>query len=113
VEGRIQCLTNGRERRRFIYKSDCVAALIELFDGPQMTADIAGGEWLTIQHVAEEVAQQLGADVVLGHSGGDELIVDPENLPPRWRPAVSLSDGISLVIADAQRFLKQEQMAAA
>lgn len=108
AKGQVECLTNGKERRRFLYKSDCVAGLIELFDGPQETADIAGMEWVTIGQVAEEIARQLGVEAVFGHLEGDELIVDPENLLPHWQPAVSLSDGISLVIADAQAFLKQE-----
>src|SRR2546421_443715 len=48
TEARVVCRTSGVERRRFIYRTDCVAALIQLFDGPQQTAEIAGTEWLTI-----------------------------------------------------------------
>ena len=107
--GTIRLMTNGRERRRFIYKSDCVAALVRIFDGQLDYADIAGGEWLTIRQVAEEVSSQLGAIVEMGTSDGEELIVDPMNPPPDWTPAVSFADGVAKVIADARRFLNKEE----
>ena len=50
--GRVTCLTNGLERRRFIYKSDCVDALIKLFEGSKQSA--TGPEWVTIRQVGEE-----------------------------------------------------------
>lgn len=112
VDGRIKCMTNGGERRRFIYKSECVAALIELFEGPQRTADIAGSEWLTIRQVALEVGDLLNVEVELGAADGEELIVDPENFLPDWRPILSLNQGISRVISDARLFLARELVAA-
>jgi nucleoside-diphosphate-sugar epimerase len=33
TRGRVACMTDGLERRRFIYKTDCVHALIKLFGG--------------------------------------------------------------------------------
>src|SRR6266567_2597271 len=66
TERRINCLTTGLERRRFIYKSDSVAALIQLFEGPEQTAEIAGSEWITIRQVAEEIARQLGVESGFG-----------------------------------------------
>ena len=109
--GTIELLTKGNERRRFIYKSDCVEALIRLFDGDFKTADISGSEWLTIRQVAEEVAGQLNAEVRTGEAGGEELIVDPVNLLPGWRPLVSFTEGVSKVIADARSFIGEEQTA--
>ena len=107
TKGRIECLTDGRERRRFLYKSDCAGALIQFFDSPRTTADIAGPEWLTIKQVAEEAARQLDVDAVPGEVPGKELIVDPQNPLPGWRPAVSLSEGIAEVIADARTWLRK------
>lgn len=109
VEGRVKTMTTGQERRRFIYKSDCVVALIKLFDGPWVTSDIAGEEWVPIHRLAEEVARQLEIEVELGRLEGEELIVDPENLLPDWRPAVTLSEGIARVIEEAREFLEREQ----
>jgi nucleoside-diphosphate-sugar epimerase len=103
--GHIKCLTNGTERRRFIYKSDCASALVQLFDSDMETADISGPNWLSIKEVAEVIAAQLNVEVLFGESKGSEIIVDPVNLLPDWTPATSFSDGISKVIDDAREYL--------
>jgi nucleoside-diphosphate-sugar epimerase len=103
--GHIKCLTNGAEKRRFIYKTDCADALVQLFDSDLETADISGPEWLSIQEVAGVIAAQLNVEVEFGESKGSEIIVDPVNLLPDWAPATSFSDGISKVIDDAREYL--------
>lgn len=108
TEGRIKTMTNGRERRRFIYKSDCVDALVRFFDGSKTTVDIAGEEWFTIGQVAEEIAKQLNVEVAFGQKEGEEVMIDPIDTLPEWRQSVSLTEGIAMVIADARKFLKQE-----
>lgn len=109
VEGRVKCLTNGLEKRRFIYKSDCVEAIIRLFDSNLATADISGDRWVSIREVAEEVARQLNVETEFSDARGAEIIVDPQNLLPDWRPKVSLSEGIATVINDARAFLKSRE----
>jgi nucleoside-diphosphate-sugar epimerase len=108
LKGQVRCLTRGEERRRFLYKTDCVAALIRLFDGPLQTAEIAGGEWLTIRQVAEEVARQLNTDAAFGSLQGSEAPIEPQQLLPDWAPEVSLSQGLSRVIEDAREFLARK-----
>ena len=104
--GRVECLTDGAERRRFVYKDDCAAALIALGDSTAETADIAGPEWLTIKEVAEEIAQQLNVETRFGTARGAEEIIDPTNLLPDWRPSISLSEGIARVIAEARTYIQ-------
>jgi nucleoside-diphosphate-sugar epimerase len=106
--GRVACLTDGSERRRFVYKTDCVAALVALFDGDAQEADIAGPAWLTIREVAEEIARQLRAETAFGTARGVEVIVEPERLLPAWQPVVNFSDGIARVIEDARAHLRAE-----
>ncbi|HEX8070924.1 MAG TPA: NAD(P)-dependent oxidoreductase [Pyrinomonadaceae bacterium] len=108
TRGRVACLTDGRERRRFVYKTDCAAALVALFDGDAQEADIAGPEWLTIRQVAEEIARQLNVEAEFGTARGGEAIVEPERLLPGWQPAVPFSAGISRVIADGRAYLRAE-----
>ncbi|MGB9182150.1 MAG: NAD(P)-dependent oxidoreductase [Pyrinomonadaceae bacterium] len=103
--GRVRCMTTGEEKRRFLYKTDCVAAIIKLFDGPLQTAEIAGAEWVSIRGVAEEVARQLNVEVELGRAQGSEVPVDPKELLPDWEPKVSLREGLSQVIAEARTYL--------
>jgi nucleoside-diphosphate-sugar epimerase len=109
LKGRVRCMTSGAEKRLFLYKTDCVAALLSLFDGPLQTAEIAGPKWLTIREVAEEIAQQLNVDVELGDTAGSEVPIDPTELLPNWQPRVSLAEGITRVISDAKDFLSREQ----
>jgi len=106
--GRVKCMTNGQERRLFLYKSDCVAALLTLFDSSLQTAEIAGPQWLKISEVADEVARQLGVAVELGAIKGSEVPIDPTELLPGWSPAVSLTEGIAKVIADARAYLEND-----
>jgi nucleoside-diphosphate-sugar epimerase len=112
LRGRVTCMTSGEEKRLFLYKTDAVAALLELFDGPLQTAEIAGPQWLTIREVAEEVARQLNVTVALGQVKGSEVPIDPTELLPGWRPRVSFTEGIAAVIADAREYLQKDQSAA-
>jgi nucleoside-diphosphate-sugar epimerase len=111
--GQVRCMTDGLEQRRFLYKSDCVDALIQLFDGPGQSAEIAAGQWITIRDVAEEVARQLNVGTQFGDLKGSECLVDPQELLPGWSPQVTLADGIAKVIAEARAYLQQETCVAA
>ncbi len=111
LSGRVKCMTDGAEKRLFLYKSDCVAALLALFDSSLQTAEIAGPEWLTIREVAGEVARQLGVDIELGKTRGSEVPIDPTELLPNWLPQVSFSDGIARVITDARAYVNKHESA--
>jgi nucleoside-diphosphate-sugar epimerase len=112
LRGQVRCMTNGEEKRLFLYKSDCVAALLALFDSPLQTAEIAGPGWLRIREVAKEIARQLNVDVELGQARGSEVPIDPTELLPDWQPQVSLAEGIALVISDAREYLSEHENAA-
>jgi nucleoside-diphosphate-sugar epimerase len=109
TEGKVRLMTDGKERRRFIYKSDCVDALIRLFDSPKMTADIAGSEWITIRQLAEEIARQLDVGVEYGLREGEEIMIYPIDILPGWRQSILLNEGVARVIADARMFFETEQ----
>lgn len=112
LQGRVKCMTDGEEKRLFLYKSDCVAALIELMDSSLQTAEVAGSNWLRIREVAEEIARQLNVDIELGHAKGSEVPIDPVELLPNWQPQVSLSEGLAKVISEARRYLGRNEVAA-
>ncbi|MDT7542556.1 MAG: hypothetical protein QOE33_2460 [Acidobacteriota bacterium] len=110
TEHRISCMTSGEEHRRFNYKTDCAAALIQLFDGPQHEGDIAGPKWLSIREVAEEIGRQLDVtDLNFGTRKGTEIIVDPTIPVEGWKPELTFSDGIAKVIADARLYLSERR----
>jgi nucleoside-diphosphate-sugar epimerase len=110
LRGCVKCMTTGEEKRRFLYKTDCVAAIIDLFDGPLNTAEIAGAQWVTIRAVAEEIARQLNVELEFGQVRGSEAPIDPNELLPGWAPKVSLRAGLAQVISEARIYL--ETMAA-
>jgi nucleoside-diphosphate-sugar epimerase len=107
LRGRVRCMTTGEEKRRFLYKTDCVAALMSLFDGKLSTAEIAGNEWVTIRTVAEEIADQLGVEAEFGQMRGSEVPIDPSELLQGWFPKVSLREGLAQVISEATSYLQQ------
>ena len=102
LRGRVRCLTNGQEKRRFLYKSDCVDALINFFESPLLTADMAGPQQSKISEAAKEVARQLNVGVEFGEVKGSEAPIEPTELLPQLNQKVSLADGITAVIADAR-----------
>ena len=112
LRGQVRCMTNGEEKRLFLYKSDCVAALLALFDSSLETAEIAGPGWLKIREVAAEIARQLNVDVELGQAWGSEVPIDPTELLPDWQPQVSLAEGIARVISDAREYLSERESVA-
>lgn len=105
VRGRIECLTSGSERRRFLYKEDCALGLMTLFDGADARGDLAGSEWVSIRTVAAEIAEQLSIGATFGTAAGDEVMIDPIQPVSGWRPTIPLKEGIARVVAEAQRFL--------
>jgi len=109
---RVSCLTNGRERRRFLYKTDTVAALLQLMESPQQMAEIAGSEWVTIGDIANEIGKQLEVPVQLGDLEGSEVMIDPQVTLPGWEPRVTLSEGIARVISDARQYVDNVTSAA-
>jgi hypothetical protein len=101
---KVVTITTGQERRRFMYKADCVKQLISFFDSNRMSTDIAGDKWITISELAMTVAGQLGVDYEHGTAAGEELIIDPVNPYPWIYPLVSLEQGISLVVSEARQY---------
>ena len=113
LRGRVRCMTDGLERRRFLYKSDGVDALIRLFDGPNQSAEIAAAKWITIREAGEEIARQLQVEAQFGTIKGSECMVDPQQMLTDWAPRVSLEEGIARVISDAREYLAKDSAAAA
>jgi len=106
LQGRVRAMTQGFERRRFLYKTDCVEALVALFESDVSTAEIAGDRWIAIREIAEEVGSQLNVEVDYGDREGSEVPVDPAEILPDWRPRIELREGIESVITDAREYLR-------
>jgi nucleoside-diphosphate-sugar epimerase len=104
-ERRIRCRTSGAERRRLLYKTDCVEGMIRFFDQPIRSCDLAGEEWHSIAEVAAVVAQLVDAELSFADGKGTEVLLDPSSQLSGWAPAVPLVEGIGMVVADARRYV--------
>lgn len=105
--GPIQCRTTGEERRRLLYKSDCAQALVQLFDGDEVYADVAGERWITVRELALRIATARGVEARFGDELGEEVPIDPLAPVPGWKPSVPFEQGLQLVLRDAEQYLTQ------
>jgi len=109
-QGKIEMLTDGQEKRQFLYADDCCEALFMLAQ-PEFYASVSREanlhitcfEWVTILDVAKIVGESLGVSVIPGRSA-DMVQRDLRNEPDRfilrhWQPKTSLRQGISRVIS--------------
>jgi nucleoside-diphosphate-sugar epimerase len=107
-QGVIRLRSSGQERRRLLYKSDCVRALLVAFDAMASGVDIAGPEWVSVRHVADRIGRLLGVEVQPGAARGLEVMRDPQRAPTHWHPLVGLDEGLALVAGEVRRFLAGE-----
>lgn len=101
ANGMVRCATSGAEKRQWLHKTDCASALTHLFDSNQEYADITSGEWVSVRDVAATIAGQLDVPLEVGSLPGRESLNGPSVPLVGWRAAMSLSEGIENVIADA------------
>jgi nucleoside-diphosphate-sugar epimerase len=105
-DGEIRLRTDGRERRRLLYKTDCVDGLIRTFEARLPSVDIAGPGWVSVAELAALIGDHLGVPVSAGNATGQEVLRDPVSPPPGWTPRVGLADGLESVISEARLFLR-------
>jgi len=104
--GIINMLTDGTEKRQFLYSEDCCEALNAVCNSYQSIdrkkeLHITSGKWSSILEVAIEVGNYFGVNIV---EGKDKDLVqrgimnepDPYILK-FWKPKVSLMEGIEKV----------------
>jgi len=104
--GVINMLTDGTEKRQFLYSEDCCEALYAVCSNyTEIDRDaeihITTHEWSSILEVANEVSNSFPAKIVPGESK-DNIQRGKINEPDPyilnfWKPKTSLSDGIRRV----------------
>ncbi len=112
--GQINMLTNGDEKRQFLYSDDCAKAIhevlkrYEIFSGGD-GVDITSFETVSIEKVGHLIASKTDSRLVKGNL--NDLTRHQKMTPPRkrildfWTPEYSLEQGIDLVIEKARRDL--------
>ncbi len=99
-KGKVQLITDGNEKRKFIHLDDTVRAYLQMLNLHQgQVFDVSGGNFVRIFEVAELVAQLTGAEVVRGTERG--FTPSAKELPtiPNWKPDVTLEAGINRLIS--------------
>lgn len=101
TEGKIELMTNGEEKRQFIYVRDCAEALLHQFEINQKYADITSGEWMPVKRVAEILAEKLQVGLKFSDKPGPESFSSPSIFLEGWKPRFTLEEGLALTIEKA------------
>ena len=93
--GRIDLLTDGQEKRKFVHLSDICDAYLSMINFLQGSIfDVSAGQYVSILEIAEIISNFTGAKIFPGiHSGSDPKVQEYETVP-NWHPKVPLEVGI-------------------
>lgn len=98
----IRLITNGEEKRQFIYIDDvCRAWHKVLSDNLNGVFDITSFEWTRVIDVANAIASLTGAVVIAGEKVGSTPITPIQGKIPGWTPRISLEEGLKKMIEEA------------
>jgi nucleoside-diphosphate-sugar epimerase len=101
LNGRIEMLTTGEEKRQFIHIDDVCRALhraIDLrLDG---VYDISSFEWVSVLEVAQIIAAETGAEVTPGTRVGTTPLTPMKGRVPGWLPQVDLRQGLHRMVQE-------------
>ena len=100
ASGKIQMLTTGEELRQFIHIDDvCRGMHTALSRNLKGVYDITSFEWVSVREVADIIAAELRAKVVVGSERGRTPITPLVGKIPGWSPEVDLVAGLKRMIA--------------
>lgn len=101
IRERIEMLTSGEEKRQFIHIDDVCHALHRALDlNLEGIYDVSSFEWISVRSVAQIVADETGAELVLGAKSGRTPYTPIRGRVPGWLPQVDLRDGLRRMIVE-------------
>jgi nucleoside-diphosphate-sugar epimerase len=101
LNGRIEMLTTGEEKRQFVHIDDVCRALHRALDlNLEGVYDISSFEWVTVLEVAQIIAEEAGATLTTGKKVGATPFTPMKGRVPGWLPEVGLRQGLCRMIAD-------------
>jgi nucleoside-diphosphate-sugar epimerase len=104
----IKLLSNGEEKRQFIFMDDCVENMFHIRNTGVLNVDLTNGEWLEIREVAQLIAQRLGASLTLGEQKGYCNMIEPVAYS-ELSFNTTLPQGIDILIEKAKNYLQTPQ----
>lgn len=103
LNGRIEMLSTGEEKRQFIHIDDVCRALHRAIalklDG---VYDITSFEWVSVRDVARIIAEETGAEIIAGKRVGTTPFTPMKGRVPGWLPQIDLQQGLCGMIAELQ-----------
>jgi nucleoside-diphosphate-sugar epimerase len=81
LKNKINMLTNGEEKRQFIYITDLIKSLKYIIDYENInTYDITTNYWISIYEIAKIISNITGCNIQRGLQKGNEILINPKNL---------------------------------
>lgn len=103
----IALMTDGQEQRQFIYMDDCVENMFAIRNAGATRVDITNHDWVTIEHVASQIAAIHQVPLKLGNKKGYSNKIEATSAYPLVFKT-SLKTGIEIISEQATKFLEQK-----
>lgn len=98
----IQMLTDGEEKRQFVYKDDIAELLYYIMMNEEGGMyDLTNNEWTKIIDIANIISKITGCNIVKGKKHNNEILNSP-NFLYDWYYKTNLEDGIKKVIKETK-----------
>ncbi len=110
LKKRIALMSNGEEKRQFLYVRDCTEGLLYQFDHGQPYADVTNGKWISVKHVATLIAKELGVPLVMGTQKAPPSFSEAKFFLKGWKPRFTLKKGLRTVIEKARNELSGQTL---
>lgn len=107
TNGKIELLTDGQEQRQFIFMDDCVENMYAIRQAGATRVDITNQSWVTIEHVASQIAAIHQVPLKLGSKKGYSNKIEPVSTYPLVFKT-DLKTGIQLITEKAKNYLNQK-----
>jgi nucleoside-diphosphate-sugar epimerase len=108
LNGRIEMMTTGEERRQFIHIDDVCRALHRaLISNLESVYDISSFEWVSVLDVARIIAEETGSVIIAGEKIGVTPLTPMKGRVPGWLPEIDLRRGLCRMIADLRSSLNE------
>lgn len=99
VNGEINMMTTGEEKRQFIHIEDVCRGLLKALElNLQGIYDITSFEWVSILDVAKIISRETGAKINIGKEVGATPITPLKGCIPDWFPTITLEQGLKDMI---------------
>jgi len=107
----LEILGNGKQKKSYLYISDCIKASILIVERHQRGFDvfnIGSDDWITVNEIAKIVIENMGLkNVQIKYTGGDRgwpgdvplMLLDISKIKALgWKPEVPIRKGIALYV---------------